>query len=77
MAFRSGRGGYHPYVVDPGTISCNSQTEATTELEIATKAGQEYYVKEEVGWGFLIGRPHLYPMDQGIGQSEIEACHLQ
>jgi hypothetical protein len=27
------------------------------------KAGEEHYVKEEIGWGFFVGRPHLYLME--------------
>jgi hypothetical protein len=39
--------------------------------------GQESYVKEEIGWGFFVGRPHLYLVDKEAGESEIQGCKLQ
>jgi hypothetical protein len=72
-----GPGGYHPFTVTPGTISCNAHTEATSEVEIEARPGEEYYVKEDMGVGFFIGRPHLSTVEPEIGRSQIQACKLQ
>lgn len=72
-----GRGGYHPFVVDPGSLVCRAATEATSEVDVRSSAAQESYVKEEIGWGFFVGRPHLYLMDKATGESEIGDCKLQ
>jgi len=51
--------------------------EATSEVDVECKTGEERYVKEEIGWGFFVGRPHLYVMDNATGESEIQDCRLQ
>jgi len=75
--FNLARGGYHPFIVDPGTTVCRASTEATSEVDVECKTGEERYVKEEIGWGFFVGRPHLYVMDNATGESEIQDCRLQ
>lgn len=72
-----GPGGYHPYVEDPGVITCSAHTEATSTVDVEVKSGQEYYVKEEIGMGFFIGRPHLSVVDPDFGHSEIQQCKQQ
>ncbi len=72
-----GPGGYHPFVEDPGTITCSAHTEATSTVDVEVKPGQEYYVKEEIGVGFFIGRPHLSVVEPDLGHSEIQQCKQQ
>jgi hypothetical protein len=72
-----GPGGYHPYVEDPGTITCSAHTEATSTVDVEVKPGQEYYLKEEIGMGFFIGRPHLSVVDPDFGHTEIQQCKQQ
>ena len=73
-----GPGGYHPFVVDPGTIVCSTQYEASDAVELRIAPGQANYLEEEIGWGALIGHPHLHPMDSDTAHNALkECCQLQ
>lgn len=72
-----GPGGYHLFKVEPGPISCNSYSEASSEVKIDVKGGQEYYVKERIGWGVLQGRVHLELVNADAARDEIQACSRQ
>ncbi|MGO9058076.1 MAG: hypothetical protein ACLQU2_11955 [Candidatus Binataceae bacterium] len=71
---RIGPGGYQVFVVHPGKIICHTETETADEVEVDTRPGGVYYLKEEIGWGVSIGHPHLYPMDSDNAQTEIQQC---
>jgi hypothetical protein len=71
---RLGPGGYQVFKVQPGTVTCHTETEAADEVEFDTRPGGVYYLKEDIGWGVAIGHPHLYPMDSDKAQTEIQKC---
>jgi len=71
---RIGPGGYQVFKVQPGTVTCRTETETADEVEFDTRPGGVYYLKEDIGWGFSIGHPHLYPMDSDNAQTEIQNC---
>ena len=71
------RGGYHPFVVDPGAVTCSASTESTAEVNVDAKPGEENYVRESIGVGFFVGRPHLKVMDKQTGEQEASDCKLQ
>ncbi len=71
---RVGPGGYYVFVTRPGKIICHTETETADAVEIDTRAGGVYYLKEDIGWGVAIGHPHLYPMDSDEAQNEIQQC---
>jgi hypothetical protein len=71
---RIGPGGYQVFKVQPGTVTCHSETETADAVEFDTRPGGVYYLKEDIGWGFAIGHPHLYPMDSDQAQTEIQHC---
>jgi hypothetical protein len=48
-------------------------TDKTDEVEYDTER-RSYYVREELGWGWLTGVPHLNPVDTDKAQSEIQSC---
>ncbi|HKD68548.1 MAG TPA: hypothetical protein VKB84_17010, partial [Candidatus Binataceae bacterium] len=54
--------------------TCRTETETADEVEFDTRPGGVYYLKEDIGWGFSIGHPHLYPMDSDNAQTEIQNC---
>jgi len=73
-----GPGGYHPFVVEPGPIVCSTEYEASDAVELHVGAGQVNYLEEEIGWGALIGHPHLHPIDSDTAENAIqECCRLQ
>jgi hypothetical protein len=75
-----GPGGYHAFEASPGPVRCHVETVNSAEIEINAAAGGVYYVKEQLGWGMVVGIPHLYPMDTPAdldkARAEIQACSL-
>ena len=69
-------GGYFPYFTKPGEIEFSAKTESTTSVTVDVKAGQEYYVKGDVGVGFFVGRPHLILVAPEVAKQEISGCKL-
>ena len=58
---------------------CKVGAVVLSDLESVTldvKAGQTYYIKGEVGVGFLVGRPHLMVVAPDIAEKEIADCKL-
>jgi hypothetical protein len=74
---RIGPGAYHAFIVPAGQkIVCTMTTDKTDEVEYDTER-RSYYVREELGWGWLTGVPHLNPVDTDKAQSEIQSCVLE
>jgi len=75
---RIGPGGYHAFVVPAGEkVVCSIQTDAgNDEVEFQTER-RSYYVREELGWGWLTATPHLNPVDTDQAQTEIQSCKLE
>jgi hypothetical protein len=71
---RIGPGGYHAFIVPAGQpIICHAAQETTDEVEFDGQP-RVYYVREEIGWGWLSGHPHLNPVDNDQAQAEITKC---
>lgn len=71
---RIGPGGYHAYVVPAGKAVCSvegGETADETEIDAAPRV---YYVREEFGWGWRSGHPHLNPIDNDTAHDEIQTC---
>ena len=71
------RGGYYPFVVEPGNVVCHAATEASSTVEVDARPNEAAYVKETIGIGILVGRPHLQVVPPSVGASEIGECSLQ
>ena len=69
-------GGYVPYIVKPGEVELWAKTEARAAVTVDVKAGEVFYVKGEVGVGFIVGRPHLRVVAREKGEKEIQDCKL-
>lgn len=70
-------GGYHLFVVEAGSVACEAQSIASSAVTIKVEAGQQYYVREELDWGLVVGGPRLFVVGQDIGRSEIQECKLE
>lgn len=74
---RIGPGGYHAFVVPAGKVMCSVETtETADEVEIPADP-RVHYIREEIGWGVMIGHPHLNPIDHDLAQSEIQSCCVE
>jgi len=69
-------GGYHAFVVPTGRVTCTSSTETVDTLDIDAEP-RVYYVRERMGWGLMVGRPQLNPIDDDQAQAEIQSCCVQ
>lgn len=69
-------GGYYPYFSTPGEKEFWAKTESKSSITLDVKTGQTYYIKGEVGVGFLVGRPHLMVVAPEIAEKEIADCKL-
>jgi hypothetical protein len=70
---RIGPGGYHAFMVPRGKVMCSVETETADEVDISADP-RVHYLREEIGWGAMIGHPHLNPVDHDLAQSEIQRC---
>jgi len=70
---RIGPGGYHAFVLPEGKTMCSVETETADEVEVPNDA-HVHYIREEFGWGVMIGHPHLNPVDHDVAQTEIQSC---
>ena len=75
---RIGPGGYRVFIVPAGQkVTCNVESSETAdEVEIHAEP-RVYYIREEFGWGYLTGHPHLNPIDTDEAQTEIQKCVLE
>ena len=69
-------GGYYPYFSAPGEKEFWAETESKSSVTLDVKPGETYYIKGEVGVGFLVCRPHLMAVDPEIAEKEIVDCKL-
>lgn len=63
-----GNGSYFVYIGDPGEHTFSIQSEATDTLHMELDPDEIYYVKQTIGMGIMMGRPHLTPSDEGSFQ---------
>lgn len=69
-------GGYIPYLADPGKVTFTARTEATAEVASELRSGETYYLKGDIGMGFLVGRAKLSFVDSAQGEKEVAECAL-
>jgi hypothetical protein len=70
-------GAYHAFVVHPGHVICGIETASgKDEIDIDAEP-RNYYVREEIALGWIVGWPKLSPIDQDQAQSEIQGCCVQ
>jgi len=70
------RGGYFPYLAEPGETEFWARTEAKETITSDFKAGEVYYLKGTVGIGLAVGRPRFEFVSQEIGAEEVAKCKL-
>ena len=71
------RGGYHPFVIDPGDVTCSASTESTSTVRVDARSNEAAYLQERIGLGFFVGRPHLQVMSPEEGERAAHECKLQ
>lgn len=67
---------YFMWLLDPGKHDLTSVTEDTSNLSIDAKAGETYYVWQEVKMGMWSARSNLQLVDKQTGRKGVEDSKL-
>ena len=70
------RGGYYPYLADPGETTFWAKTEAREEITEYLQAGRTYYLRGSVGMGVVAGRPRFTFEPEDVGAAQVAKCVL-
>ena len=70
------RGGYYPYLTEPGTKTFWARTEATSEVTKDLHPGETYYLRGRIVQGVGIGRPSLEFIDPVTGAEHLRNMRL-
>jgi hypothetical protein len=65
-----GNGGYQVVAATPGEHTYTVQSEATDKLILEVDPGETYFVRETIGMGVMVARPHLDLSTEAIFQSK-------
>ena len=76
-AGRTGGGTYLNWKLNPGQHIIESHgLESTSKVTLNTKAGENHYIHNSVGFGFMAGRPHLKVVSEEKAKKEIVGLKL-
>jgi hypothetical protein len=65
------------YVDRPaGTCTITARTESEAKLVVSFSPGETKYVRFSIGFGIVVGRPHLDLMDASEGRSVLRDLHF-
>jgi hypothetical protein len=70
-------GGYYSYYTNAGPVTCGASTEVTSQIKFDAKPGEQYFVREEIVPGNIVGRVHLTLVDPDTAREEIAKCREQ
>ena len=64
-------------IYEPGVLKIWGKTETTETLDLNVKMGEDYYVRCEVSYGVMVGRPHIELVHPLTGKGEYNALILK
>jgi hypothetical protein len=70
------RGGYFPYVADPGETEFRAGTEGDVAVTENLRAGHTYYLLARASAGYWIPRPRLEFVSREEAEDVLEGCVL-
>jgi len=70
-------GGFDEFVEDPGTVTCTVAGAATPGFKFDARAGEQYFIKQDVEANGLSTHVRFILMDVDVGRDEIRECSLQ
>jgi len=71
------RGGYYEFVEDSGPVTCVSATDTNAEYKFDARAGEQYFIKEDVDPVGLGSHVRFSLMDAAVAGDEIKECSRQ
>jgi hypothetical protein len=69
--------GFYEFVADSGPMTCAATTDASAELRFDARAGERYFIREEVDSGTLKTQVRLKLMNIEVGEDQIKECSRQ
>jgi hypothetical protein len=69
-------GGYYAFEEDPGQVTC-AVADSKTEYRFEARAGERYFIKEEVDASAAGSYARLLPMDPDVAGDQIRECSRQ
>ncbi len=66
--------GFYEFVADSGPVTCAAATDASAQLKFDAHAGEQYFIKEDVGSN---GHVQFKLMDADVGRDQIQQCNRQ
>ncbi len=70
-------GGYYAFVEDSGPVTCAAATDTKTELKFDARAGEQYFIKEDVDPVGLGSHVRFSLMNAAAAGEEIKECNRQ
>lgn len=70
-------GAYVSYYAHSGPVTCTASTEAKSQFRFDAKPGEQYFVREEIVPGNIVGRVHFTLVHPEVAREEIEKCRQQ
>ncbi|MGB8413770.1 MAG: hypothetical protein WCE23_13190 [Candidatus Binatus sp.] len=70
-------GGYYAFVEDSGPVTCAAATDTKTELKFDARAGEQYFIREDVEPVGLGSHVQLSLMNAAVAGDEIKECNRQ
>ena len=70
--------GFYEFVADSGTVTCAALTDASAELKFDARAGEQYFIREDVeSSGLASSHVRFKLMDADVGRDQIRECNRQ
>ena len=69
--------GFYEFVADSGPMTCAAATDASAALKFDARAGERYFIKEDVDSSGLKTQVHFKLMNTEVGEDQIKECSRQ
>jgi hypothetical protein len=70
-------GGYYAFVEDSGPLTCAAATDTNTQYKFDTRAGEQYFIREDVDPVGLGSHVRFTLVNEAVGGDEIKECSRQ
>jgi hypothetical protein len=69
--------GFYEFVEDSGPVTCAAATDTATEFKFDARAGEQYFIKEDVDSSGLGSHVRFTLMNAAVAGDEIKECSRQ
>ncbi|MGA7872472.1 MAG: hypothetical protein WCA22_16420 [Candidatus Binatus sp.] len=69
--------GFYEFVADSGPVTCVAATDTSAELKFDARAGEQYFIKEDVDSSGVGAHVRFKLMNTAVARDEIKECSRQ